>query len=222
MKKDLFRKELLNYIINNKVSEKFLNSVKGIVISIISKNKTYQSGIKACYGSIEDAINEISNDILIKIRNKAHIFKNLSDNHGAYLYTMIKNHIVDILRNYRFNISLDNESDDFENRIEYFFHSEDLNDSLSDSSETVVVAQYFFKELCKMNDEYLCFYLYKVSRSEEICFSEKTKNAKYKIIQRTKEKLKKLVQENGITEKEFLLAIRIYMSEICEKLRNNK
>ncbi|MBT1248368.1 MULTISPECIES: sigma-70 family RNA polymerase sigma factor [unclassified Thermosipho (in: thermotogales)] len=218
MKKDLFRKELLDYIVNNKVSEKFLNSVKGIVISIISKNKTYQTGIKACYGSIEDAINDILNDILIKIKNKAHIFKNLSDNHGAYLYTMIKNHIVDVLRNYRFNISLDNESDDFENRIEYFLHSDDLNDSF----ESVIVSQYFFKELKKINDKYLCFYLYKVLYSEEICFSEKTKDAKYKINQRTKEKLKELVQENGVTEKEFLLAIRIYMSEICEKLRNNK
>ena len=56
---------------------------------------------------------------------------------------------------------------------------------------------------------------------EELFFLDKSNDAKYKIIQRTKEKLRKFVEKNGFGKKEFEISIKIYMSEICEKIRNN-
>ncbi|MBO8161634.1 MAG: sigma-70 family RNA polymerase sigma factor [Thermosipho sp. (in: Bacteria)] len=209
-------KRLLNdYLENNVITESLLLEIKNMILTVVSTNPGYKEILIGIFGNIDSALNELLNEIFIKLKLKKEILRDkIGNNLEGYLYILMKNHIIDVMRKNPINESLNRENKDDVEQIEYFKQTEEHY-----KPEWEIVAEAFVEELKKLNEEHLCYYLYKVMYSEEILFEEKTRNAKYKIVQRVKESLRELIKENGINDKEFALAIRIYMSEICEKIR---
>lgn len=203
------------YLEKNIVSEELISKIRSKILTVININPGYKDILIGIFGNIPSIVDELTNEIFIKLKTKKEILLSKSgDNIEGYLYILIKNHIIDIMRKSHTNESLNQENDSEVEQIEYFKYSKEHY-----KPEWEIVAEAFVEELKRLNSENLCYYLYKVMYSEEILCKEKSRDAKYKIIQRTKESLRDLVSENGLNDKELSLAIRIYMSEICEKIR---
>ncbi|APT74935.1 hypothetical protein SU69_08445 [Thermosipho melanesiensis] len=214
--KKTLRELLKEYLEKNVVNRELFENVKGIVSSVMNTNPGYRDILIGIFGNSSSAINELTNEVFIRLKKKKNILINKTgDNLEGYLYMIVKNYIIDILRKTRVNDSLNDENGSNVEKIEYIRAEEHHF-----KPEWEIVAETFVEELKKLKAENLCYYLYKVMYSEEILFEEKSRDAKYKIVQRTKESLRELVVENGLNDKELTLAIRIYMSEICEKIRN--
>ncbi|QTA38796.1 sigma-70 family RNA polymerase sigma factor [Thermosipho ferrireducens] len=211
------KKDLSNYINNNILTERFLETIQNIVSKIVHTNPYYLKTLLGKYGNKDSIIDEITNNILIKIKEKKDLFLKCEKGIEGYLYTMIKNHIVDILRKSRETYSLDKEIYDGEENMQERF----IYDIGNVNPESEIIAEAFVEELNQMNIQHLCYYFYKSMYSKEILFKEKSASAKYKIVERIKKKLRELVLESGISEIEFSIAIRKFMSETCEKIRND-
>ncbi|MDK2886808.1 MAG: hypothetical protein PWP54_1381 [Thermosipho sp. (in: thermotogales)] len=209
------KKLLISYLVENIVAEQLVLEIKNKIYKVINFNPGYKEELIGIFGNISSAVDELTNEIFIKLKEKKDILLNKTgDKIDGYLYILIKNHIIDTMRRSHNNESLDQENDFGKEEIEYFKHTEEHY-----KPEWEFVAEAFVEEMKKFKPENLCYFLFKMMYSEEIIFKGKSKDAKYKIVQRTKEKLRNLVKENGLNDKEFSLAIRIYMSEICEKIR---
>lgn len=209
------KKLLIKYLEGNIISEELISNIKSKILTVININPGYKDILIGIFGNVSSIVDELTNEIFIKLKTKKEILLNKSeDNIEGYLYILIKNHIIDIMRKSHTNESLNQENDSEVEQIEYFKYSKEHY-----KPEWEIVAEAFVEELKKLKAENLCYYLYKIMYSEEILCKEKSRDAKYKIIQRTKESLRYLVSENGLNDKELALAIRIYMSEICEKIR---
>lgn len=214
------KEALINYFNENKVEEDLMMYIKESIAKIINKNSDYKKTLIGLCGNYESIINEMTNEIFIKLKKKREILEEQIEMGGkieGYIYILIKNYIVDVVKMRKISISLNETDNEGNERIEYVTVSDDYDDP-----KLEVIARMFYEELKENFDkEKLCYFLYKMAYKEEEFLIDKSKDAKYKIVQRTKEKLRKFVEENGISEKEFEMTIKIYMSEICEKIRNN-
>lgn len=215
-------KEIILKYLNNKFEEEEENKlyllIKKIVTIIIGTHSNYKDTLIDIYGTYDSAVNEIINEIFIKIKNKKEILMSIInniENIESYISRMILNHIIDIVKSYKSKLSLNKEDDDGYEKIDL------INVIELDDVKSEVIAEYFVEELKSLDNMQLCYYFYKVLYNEEIFYSEKSKDAKYKMVQRLKEKLRDLVEDFGIDQKEFAIAVKIYMSEICDKIRHN-
>jgi|OM-RGC.v1.013265781 hypothetical protein len=215
-------KEIILKYLNNKFEEEEENKlyllIKKIVTIIIGTHSNYKDTLIDIYGTYDSAVNEIINEIFIKIKNKKEILMSIInniENIESYISRMILNHIIDIVKSYKSKLSLNKEDDDGNEKIDV------INIAEFDDLKSEIIAEYFVEELKSLDNMQLCYYFYKVLYNEEIFYSEKSKDAKYKMVQRLKEKLRNLVEDFGIDQKEFAIAVKIYMSEICDKIRHN-
>lgn len=215
-------KEIILKYLNNKFEEEEENKlyllIKKIVTIIIGTHSNYKDTLIDIYGTYDSAVNEIINEIFIKIKNKKEILTSIInniENIESYISRMILNHIIDIVKSYKSKLSLNKEDDDGNEKIDV------INIAEFDDLKSEIIAEYFVEELKALDSMQLCYYFYKVLYNEEIFYSEKSKDAKYKMVQRLKEKLRNLVEDFGIDQKEFAIAVKIYMSEICDKIRHN-
>lgn len=215
-------KEIILKYLNNKVEEEEENKlyllIKKIVNIVIGTHSNYKDTLIDIYGTYDSAVNEIINEIFIKIKNKKEILMSIInniENIESYISRMILNHIIDIVKSYKSKLSLNKEDDDGNEKIDV------INIAEFDDLKSEIIAEYFVEELKSLDNMQLCYYFYKVLYNEEIFYSEKSKDAKYKMVQRLKEKLRNLVEDFGIDQKEFAIAVKIYMSEICDKIRHN-
>jgi hypothetical protein len=215
-------KEIILKYLNNKFEEEEENKlyllIKKIVTIIIGTHSNYKDTLIDIYGTYDSAVNEIINEIFIKIKNKKEILTSIInniENIESYISRMILNHIIDIVKSYKSKLSLNKEDDDGNEKIDV------INIAEFDDLKSEIIAEYFAEELKALDSMQLCYYFYKVLYNEEIFYSEKSKDAKYKMVQRLKEKLRNLVEDFGIDQKEFAIAVKIYMSEICDKIRHN-
>lgn len=215
-------KEIILKYLNNKFEEEEENKlyllIKKIVNIVIGTHSNYKDTLIDIYGTYDSAVNEIINEIFIKIKNKKEILTSIInniENIESYISRMILNHIIDIVKSYKSKLSLNKEDDDGNEKIDV------INIAEFDDLKSEIIAEYFVEELKALDSMQLCYYFYKVLYNEEIFYSEKSKDAKYKMVQRLKEKLRNLVEDFGIDQKEFAIAVKIYMSEICDKIRHN-
>jgi len=214
------KKSLLNYFNKNKVDEDLMSFIRESIAKIINKNIYYKKTLIGIFGNYDSIVDEMTNEVFIKLKEKKDVLSELVNMNGkieGYLYTLIRNYIADVVKTGRINVSLNETDDEGNEKIDFIPFTSNCDDAKSK-----FIAEMIYEELKENFDEKkLCYFLYKMMYKEELFFLDKSNDARYKIIQRTKEKLRKFVEKNGFGKKEFEISIKIYMSEICEKIRNN-
>jgi hypothetical protein len=97
-------KEIILKYLNNKVEEEEENKlyllIKKIVNIVIGTHSNYKDTLIDIYGTYDSAVNEIINEIFIKIKNKKEILTSIInniENIESYISRMILNLIIDIL-----------------------------------------------------------------------------------------------------------------------------
>ncbi|MEN3042715.1 MAG: hypothetical protein ABDH59_05375 [Fervidobacterium sp.] len=239
-----FTMRIKRLLLKKEIGDEFYNEMKKLVATVV-KHLNYSDLILDAFGNFEDGIEELANELVIHFIKKKEKFIELIDQYLSetnfslettdrriygYIKVVTENIIIDSLKREKTlakdssrlkmeTLSLDNDELNG-NKYERIFsiHLENLSENPIDELRADFIVDLFKSEF---NTEQLCYFLYKKGYNKEILLQDKSDDAKYKIIQRTKEKLKMLVTKYDISPSELKISIQKFMSNVCEKICHN-
>jgi len=220
---------MIGKLINQSMTSKEYTSFIGYLINIIRKTAT-KYNIPPDYW--EEDIEDIANELVINIINKSQLWvKILSQGIKPcknYLYTTIKNHLLDICRKkekinherpfYQF---VDNEGKEVSE--EAIVASEDYRSNVSE--DLIDLVEDFRTKISENQIKYFCYFLLPNGKKLYKClWGDKSKDAIYQDAKRKRDKVVIPLLEEwarlGVERETVELFIKTYLSEICEKLRS--
>lgn len=233
--------KMRSFLIDKNFDEKLYGEIKRLILISIN-NLDYRDLIIKAFGNFDDGLEELTNEIVLHILKKKDKFieitnKYLTDKDNTseannrrfygYVVTTIQNLIIDSLKKEgqlsnqmsstrKEKISLDENTQD-ENKSDRIT-AENMENPLAELRAEFIFS-IFEKEFDK---EQLCYFFYKKMYNEEIFFEDKSNDARYKIVQRVKEKLQQIIKDYDISPEELKIIIRRFMSDVCEKIRPKK
>ncbi len=178
----------------------------------------------------EDSIDDIIGDILIKIYKTSGIWKTIIHQKHCkyYLYTTIRNFLLDKIREKEKSINerqflsfVDKEG----NKISEENSLEDKNYSVEIREAIIDLIEDFRNKISEEEIKYFCYFLTPNGKKLYKClWGEKSNDAIYQDAKRKKNKvvlsLLKEWASLGVDREAVELFIKVYLSEICEKLRS--
>lgn len=222
-----FDRKMLNFLKEGKLDAKLEEEIRKIVRYTMKETIDIETALKI-FGSETSAVDELFQEVMKVFWEKREqiLLRNIT-NLKDYLRKSVRNRILDHLRSgeAKRKLSLDSKmgSEDEETSFVEILAVQDDDDAL----EQFLAEKMFehMKEVLKVKSEDLCDFLYKKmfsDESAEIFNSGKSRVARYKSFERIAKKLKRFVDENDLTENELQRLLRLYVSEICEKIRLKK
>ena len=220
--------QLLRKFINNEIkSQKEYINFLGILKSLIRKTAVKYE-IDASFW--EDNLEDIANDLLIKIYKASVLWKTIANKKEckAYLYITIRNLLLDIVREKErtvkerhFRYFEDKEGEEVSE--EEFL--EDENNTPEVKEAIVDLIEYFKSKVKREEVKYFCYFLTPGGKKLYKClWGDKSNDAIYQDAKRKKNKvvlpLLKEWAKLGVDREVVELFIKTYLSEICEKLRS--
>ncbi|MEO0239561.1 MAG: hypothetical protein ABIM45_06545 [candidate division WOR-3 bacterium] len=175
----------------------------------------------------EDLFESIFSDFCLKVRAKESLFKGKTKINKAYLKTMVKNAIVDLLSkaagdalmrpNYLESYAVEESEEDDLGQDYVFVENPEPIDYLRVERALAFIAGWSDKK-----KEVLCKKLREIYEGVEKGKGEKKSDAFYQMWKRIRDELKSFFDKSGATVEELdYWAIRV-LSEICNRNRLNK
>jgi len=222
-------REILKFLEDRKVTptlEKMLREIVSFnLVDILGRENVLK-----IFGNEKSAVDEIFQDVLGAFWEKrSEILTRNIDNLTGYLVKSVENKIYDYARSKKRKkvLSLDSISDSESEESTFLDFIQLEEETRRDPLEQILAEKNFeaLRDLFSGKEKDLCDFFYKKLFSDEktnIFASGKTVQARYKSHERLAKRIRDFVMENGITEAEFSRIVEIYMSEICEKIRQNR
>jgi hypothetical protein len=216
-------RRILDWSFTEKDKQKIVSVIKEAVIelNLLSFLENYYQDRG------EDLYESIFLDFCLKVRAKASLFKGKTKINKAYLKTMIKNSIVDLLSkavgdalmrpNYLENYAVEESEEDDSSQDYVFVESPEPIDYLRVEKALDLIAGWSDRK-----KEVLCKKLKEIYEGVEEGKDEKKSDAFYQMWKRIRDELKSFFNKSGATVEELdYWALRV-LSEICNKNRLNK
>jgi len=214
-------REVLKFLKDRRVTP----TLEKMLRKIVSSNLVHILGQK----NVSKIVDEIFQDVLGTFWEKrSEILTRNIDNLTGYLVKSVENKIYDYARsrNRKKVLSLDSTTDSKSEESTFLDVIQMEEEARRDPLEQILAEKNFeaLRNLFSGKEKDLCDFFYKKLFSDEkanIFASGKTVQARYKSHERLAKRIRDFVMENGITEEEFSRITEIYVSEICEKIRQN-
>jgi len=216
-------RRILDWSFTEKDKQKIVSVIKEAVIelNLLSFLENYYQDRG------EDLFESIFLDFCLKVRAKESLFKGKTKINKAYLKTMIKNSIVDLLSkavgdalmrpNYLENYAVEESEEDDSSRDYVFVESPEPIDYLRVEKALDLIAGWSDRK-----KEVLCKKLKEIYEGVEEGKDEKKSDAFYQMWKRIRDELKGFFNKSGATVEELdYWALRV-LSEICNKNRLDK
>jgi hypothetical protein len=221
-------REVLKFLKDRKVTPTLEKMLRKIVFSNLDHILGRKNASKI-FGDEKIAVDEIFQDVLGTFWEKrSEILTRNIDNLTGYLVKSVENKIYDYARsrNRKKVLSLDSITDSKSEESTFLDVIQVEEEARRDPLEQILAEKNFeaLRNLFSGKEKDLCDFFYKKLFSDEkanIFASGKTVQARYKSHERLAKRIRDFVMENGITEAEFSRITEIYVSEICEKIRQN-
>jgi hypothetical protein len=213
-------RRILDWSFTEKDKQKIVSVIKEAVIelNLLSFLENYYQDRG------EDLFESIFLDFCLKVRAKESLFKGKTKINKAYLKTMIKNSIVDLLSkavgdalmrpNYLENYAVEESEEDDSSRDYVFVESPEPIDYLRVEKALDLIAKWSDRK-----KEVLCKKLKEIYEGVEEGKDEKKSDAFYQMWKRIRDELKSFFNKSGATVEELdYWALRV-LSEICNRNR---
>jgi len=175
----------------------------------------------------EDLFESIFSDFCLKVRAKESLFKGKTKINKAYLKTMVKHAIVDLLSkvaedalmrpNYLENYAVEDSEEDDLSQDYVFVENPEPIDYLRVEKALALIAGWSDRK-----KEVLCKKLREIYEGVEEGKGEKKSDAFYQMWKRIKDELKSFFDKSGATVEELDYWASRVLSEICNRNRLNK
>uniref|UniRef100_A0A832I414 Uncharacterized protein n=1 Tax=Pseudothermotoga hypogea TaxID=57487 RepID=A0A832I414_9THEM len=224
MSKKLNR-EIREFLENGILSVSLEREIRNM-IELALKETANHAAILKVFGSKKAAVDEIFQEVMgVFWEKRNEILERKIENLVGYVKISVKNRIVDHLKSgwWKKKVSLDSKLNSDEDE-KSFTETIPIESDSEDPLEEFVAKMMFkhMKDVFKGKEKDLCDLFYKKTFSDEdadIFSSGKSTQARYKSHERLAKKLRDFVEKNDLTRGEFAALVKIYMSEICEKIR---